>query len=164
MMSYVSVSIPEPSADFLTSAARPLAVLTFDFGVMEFWWWTDEHKVLVRCAGPEYEADAWYLQPDMKIEHSVGELLDKEYYMTLESMMLFKDDLYRHGKTASEQLRHDFFKCEWSDYACDSRPVSATVVLREIPSCCAHCVNLNKNQPTENDCQTKSPRLQISNY
>jgi hypothetical protein len=129
-MPYISTFIPEPSAEFLAAAARPLATFSFDFGVMTFYWWTVEQSVLVRCSDSNGRNE-WFLQPDGSIRRSIADLLDDDYYLKLKELMIFTSLEYKHGIAAPQRLRDDFFRCEWSDYACDLRVISGAVELRE---------------------------------
>lgn len=121
---YYSVAIPCPSSKWLKKHARPLALVSLPFGNLEYFWWPEHRHVIIKQSD-----GAWYTQADGNILYSIEDLLDGDYYLELDELFIFKNHTYRHGTAAPKD---SFFKCEWSDYACDHRVIHATVGLRVI--------------------------------
>ncbi len=122
-----SVAIPRPSSKWLNKHAQPLGLVTLPFGSLEYFWWPENRNVIIKQSD-----GAWYTQADGNILYSIEDLLDDDYYLELDELFVFNNLKYRHGVAAPKDIHDSFFKCEWSDYACDHRVFHATVGLRKI--------------------------------
>ena len=129
-MSRISTQIPKPSATFFSNDGFALGTFVFDFGAMEFYWWDAQKAVIARCSD-EHGWEEWYIQPNANIRCSITDLLDGDYYLKLTELMMFDNTELKHGVRAPQLIRDNFFRCEWSDYACDRRAVSGSIVLRD---------------------------------
>ena len=118
--------IPAPSETVL-AAFQPLALISTEHGVLSYHWWTEHRKVVIWAE----MYDLWLLQKDLVVRASIADILDwPESFVHAENIMLFDDPHYNHGFQLPEALAKVFGNCEWSDYACDHRPVSAYVTKK----------------------------------
>lgn len=129
-MPRISTQIPKPSTEFFTHDGFTLGTFSFDFGAMEFYWWDAQKAVIVRCSDSS-GWEEWYIQPNTNIRCSITDLLDGDYYLKLTELMMFDNTELKHGLRAPQLIRDNFFRCTWSDYACDRRAVSGSIVLRD---------------------------------
>jgi hypothetical protein len=118
--------IPAPSEAAL-AAFQPLALISTEHGVLSYHWWSEQRKVVIWAE----MYDLWLLQKDLMVRASIADILDwPESFVHAENLMLFDDPQYNHGFQLPEALARMFGDCEWSDYACDHRPVSAHVTKK----------------------------------
>jgi hypothetical protein len=102
-------------------------LISTEHGVLSYHWWTEHRKVVIWAE----MYDLWLLQKDLVVRASIADILDwPESFVHAENIMLFDDPHYNHGFQLPEALAKVFGNCEWSDYACDHRPVSAYVTKK----------------------------------
>lgn len=122
----LSTVIPEPSAEAVRDFL-PLAFLTWGDDVLAYYMWPEYRKVIVWTE----RHNLWFLQDDMRIRDSISDVLGcAAGTLELWNFMLFDGPAYRHGVQMPDKLAELFLDCEWSDYACDRRPVSARISIR----------------------------------
>jgi hypothetical protein len=106
---------------------QPLASITTESGALSFYWWNAHRAVVVWAE----MYGAWLLQKDLEIRRSLADILDwPESFVHGEHFMLFNNVRYNHGIELPEKLATWFLQCQWSDYACDRRPVSVHVTKK----------------------------------
>lgn len=106
-----------------------LATLTSSNGVLVFWWWSDHRKVIVW----QESTHTWVMQNDICIRDSIADILDcSASTVDVSNLMMFEGPACRHGFALSEPLAGLFLDCEWSDYACDRRPVMGDVLKKRV--------------------------------
>lgn len=122
----LSSVIPEPSSVALGDF-RPLAILTWGDDMLAYYWWTSERKVILWAQ----RYNLWLQQDDLKIRNSIADVLGCESG-TLETwnMMLYDSPAYHHAVHLPEKIAELFLDCEWSDYACDCRPVTGQLSIK----------------------------------
>lgn len=127
-VSFLSTIIPMPSEMALESL-QTLAIFTFGDRLIVFRWWAEHRKVIVHSDLNH----TWYIQDDLDIRTSLADILDwGSHSVAVDSLMLYDDATYRHGLALPPALERVFLDCEWSDYACDHRPISGRVFKKDL--------------------------------
>lgn len=71
---------------------------------------------------------------DKGVLKSLAEILDvAEDEIKVETLYLYNDESCVFGQFLSAEHRDQFLECEWSDYACDRRPVLAILKTQPPP-------------------------------
>jgi hypothetical protein len=125
-----STIIPEPSYEFITKETQILALFNVEEKLLQFYWWRERRQVIVYV----HAHRLWLLQDDLLIRESIADALDwSEARVTTDNLVLFDGPGFRHGMAMPTPLERVFLDCEWSDYACDNRPISGSVVKKVFP-------------------------------
>ena len=126
--SFLSTIIPMPSEMALESF-QPLAIFTIGDRLIVFRWWAEHRKVVVH----NDINHTWYIQDDLEIRTSLADILNWDSLdVGVDTLMLYDTATYHHGVALPSALERVFLDCEWSDYACDHRPLGDHVVWRRI--------------------------------
>lgn len=123
----MSIRIPRPSLE--SEETFPIARLTGPDGNLNFHWWVPERAVIVQLT----PRDAWYILPDCLIRDSLADLLEcdgRELVPGALYMMTTADMGGGYLEALPENMVRTFLDCEWSDYACDRRPVVGHIDVR----------------------------------
>lgn len=124
---FLSTVIPEPSYEFMTAETQILALFNVGDTVLQFYWWRERRQVIVYTQTHRL----WLLQNDLRIRESIADLMIwPEFWIEADNMVLFDGPEFRHGFAMPDALEQVFLDCEWSDYACDWRPVSGTITKK----------------------------------
>lgn len=128
---YRSTVIPDPTAALrVDGECTVLATIATDEGFLLYWWWESQRKVILWSQ----KHRLWLLQEDMTIRESIADALDwSPAIAEVDNLMIFDGPERRHGMSLPERLVGYFLDCEWSDYACDHRPVSGHVFKKVLP-------------------------------
>jgi hypothetical protein len=123
----MALSIPIPSP--VITAEDPnfhllAAVATFSGGILVYWW-APYRSVILHVS----EQNTWYIQEDMLISESLANLMnwDPSLVRSNEIFMYEGRTLGGAGAFVPAEMSGRFLTCEWSDYACEHRPISVTV-------------------------------------
>jgi hypothetical protein len=126
----VSYPIPEPSYEFMSSQTQILALFTVDDKLLHYYWWRERRQVIIYV----HAYKMWLQQDDMVIRDSIADILDwTEASVLTQDMVLFDGPGFGSATPMPDQLERVFLDCEWSDYACDFRPVIGVVVKKIFP-------------------------------
>lgn len=107
---FYCVPIPEPA---LGVDLQQVAQITTPDGVVDVQWMPSSSQVVLRIE------NEWYIQPNGRIDESIGRLMAYDTNdMTVSNMVLF-DHTYDNGHMAADELEQKVLSCEWSDYAHD---------------------------------------------
>jgi hypothetical protein len=122
---YTSVILePSPSA---FSVLHPLSLLNWGDNIFAFYWWAEQKKVIIWAQ----KYAQWLLQPDMNIRDSILDIVDLPGTdVELTNFVLYDGPLLQHAAEMPERMKELFLDCEWSDYACDHRPVTGRISIR----------------------------------
>jgi hypothetical protein len=122
----LSTVIPEPSEAALRGFT-PLGILTWGENMLTYYWWDEPRKVVVWAQ----RYGLWLLQDDCVIRDSLADVLGcSADALETWNLMLFDGPDYHHGLQLPEKMAELFLVCEWSDYACDHRPVTGHLSIR----------------------------------
>ena len=107
---FYTIPIPEPRH---ISDLQQLAQITTPDGVVDIHWIKNTSQVVIHFD------DEWHIQPNGRIDESIGNYLGYDVLdMKVSGMFLF-DREFNHGKSAPEEMEKQLLGCEWSDYALD---------------------------------------------
>jgi hypothetical protein len=123
----MSIRIPHPSLEY--EETFPIARLTGPDGNLNFHWWASQRSVIVQLT----PLDHWYIMPDCGIRDSLADLMDcSEAELTPGAlyMMTMPDERGGYLEPLPEKMVETFLDCEWSDFACDRRPVVGHIDIR----------------------------------
>lgn len=122
----LSSVIPEPAQQALENFL-PLAILTLGDDMLSYYWWSSQSKVVVWAQ----HYNLWLQQNDAKIRDSLADVLGcVGLALETSNMMLFDGPRFHHGVQLPDKMAELFLDCEWSDYACDRRPVTGRLTIR----------------------------------
>jgi hypothetical protein len=95
--------------------------------MLAYYWWNEPRKVVVWAQ----RYGLWLLQDDLVIRDSIADILGcSAAAIETWNMMLFDGPEYHHGVQLPEKMAELFLECEWSNYACDHRPVTGHLSIR----------------------------------
>jgi hypothetical protein len=107
---FYTIPIPEPRHIL---DLQQMAQITTPDGVVDVHWVKKTSQVVIHFN------DEWHIQPNGRIDESIGNYLGYNVLdMKVSSMFLF-DREFKNGKSAPEDMQKQLLGCEWSDYALD---------------------------------------------
>jgi hypothetical protein len=118
-MSVISTPIPPPAAE---SGLFGLAWFSTPLGPLTVYWWDLYKSVVLHIS----YSNLWFIQNNGLIRDSIADIFNWESSLiTADELQQFR---YTSGFTGGyynlpEDLTSKFLECEWSDYACDRRPI-----------------------------------------
>ena len=115
---FYCVPIPPPA---MNADLQQLAQITTPDGVVDVQWMKKTSQVVLRID------DDWYIQPNGRIDESIGTLMAYDPLDMRASALFLFDRTYTHGSSAAEELEQSLLGCEWSDYAHDKMVFQAKV-------------------------------------
>jgi hypothetical protein len=131
--------------------AHPIAILTWGDNAFAFYWW-DAHKKVIIWA---QKYGQWLLQADMNIRDSILDIVDLPGAdVELSNVMLFDGPTFHRGVELPEKMKELFLDCEWSDYACDHRPIMGNISICYAP----RAVSVEREESLSDDETPPSPR------
>jgi len=107
---FYTIPIPEPRT---ISDLQQLAQITTPDGVVRVYWIKHTSQVVIHFD------DEWHIQPNGRIDESIGNYLGYDVLdMKVSGMLLFDKD-YINGQSAPKEMEKQLLGCEWSDFALD---------------------------------------------
>ena len=107
---FYTIPIPEPR---FISDLQQLAQITSPDGVVDVFWVKKTSQIVIHFD------DEWHIQPNGRIDESIGNYLGYDVLdMKVSNMFLF-DREFKNGKSAPEEMEKQLLGCEWSDFALD---------------------------------------------
>ena len=107
---FYTIPIPEPRH---ISELQQLAQITTPDGVVDVYWINKTTQVVIHFD------DEWHIQPNGRIDESIGTYLGYDVLDMKASRMLLFDRDFKNGKSAPEDMEQKVLGCEWSDFALD---------------------------------------------
>lgn len=112
-----------PSEPIVMEFSR-LASFKTDSGLLTYYMWSSCKKVVVY-----YEKEAaWFIQDDINICQSISDICrmapDK---LKVSELRMFESLISDKSTVLPTIISDDFLECNWSDYACDRRPIGGNV-------------------------------------
>ncbi len=128
-LSFPTMSIRIPCPFLEHEETFPIARLTGPEGNLHFHWWVPQRSVIVQIT----TVDRWYLMPDCVIRDCLADLMEchgSELTPGALYMMTTADGGGGYLEPLPEKIAETFLDCEWSDFACDRRPVVGHIDVR----------------------------------
>jgi len=158
VLSFLTMSIRIPCPSLSSEETFPIARLTGPDGNLHFHWWVPQRSVIVHIP----VVDHWYLMRDCVLRDCLADLMEcdgDELVPGALYMMTTPDECGGHLEALPEKMVETFLDCEWSDFACDRRPVIGHIDIRPSRAQTPH-----SDADTEPTLPVLFPRARLGSY